>query len=104
MASGQLFDFGIRAQHSGLLSRGVIAMFYYDLPDEITCWRRTWEQMGLGPQVNGDPMFAYQAAQLLYARAEYKAAELAFREVVARVPDHLPSLRWLVALLRRSNR
>jgi hypothetical protein len=74
-------------------------MMYNDLPAEITAWRAVWGRLGLGPQINGHPLIVYQAAQLLLGRAENRAAELAFREVVARVPDHLPSLRWLAVLL-----
>jgi hypothetical protein len=74
-------------------------LLYNDLPEEITAWRAVWERFGLGPQINGHPLIVFQAAQLLIGRAEYRAAELAFREVLARVPDHLPSLHWLVTLL-----
>ena len=74
-------------------------MLYGDLPEEITAWRTTWERMGLGPQINGHPLIVFQAAQLLLGRAETRAAELAFREVLAREPNHLPSLRWLATLL-----
>jgi hypothetical protein len=74
-------------------------MLYNDLPEEITAWRAVWERLGLGPQTNGHPLIVFQAAQLLLGRAEYRAAELAFREVLAREPDHLPSLHWLASLL-----
>jgi hypothetical protein len=74
-------------------------MRYDDLPQEITAWRAVWERLGLGPQINGHPLIVFQAAQLLLGRAERAAAELAFREVIAREPDHLPALRWLTVLV-----
>jgi hypothetical protein len=75
-------------------------MLYGDLPEEITAWRAVWERLGLGPQTNGHPLIVFQAAQLLLCRAEHAAAELAFREVLAREPNHLPALRWLATLLQ----
>jgi hypothetical protein len=75
-------------------------MMFNDLPEEITSWRAVWERLGLGPQINGHPLIVFQAAQLLLGRAERAAAELAFREVIAREPDHLPALRWLTVLLQ----
>jgi hypothetical protein len=75
-------------------------MRYGDLPEELTAWRAVWERLGLGPQVNGHPLIVFQAAQLLLGRAERLAAELAFREVLSREPNHLPSLCWLAVLLQ----
>src|SRR5262245_58308103 len=91
-----------RTRGSDFEKRGT--MFYHDLPEEITSWRVVWHRLGLGPQINGHPLIVLQAAQLLLGRAEYAAAEQAFREVIARVPDHLPSLRWLDILVQRQGR
>ena len=77
-------------------------MLFNDLPETITAWRAVWERYGLGPATNGHPLIVFQAAQLLYGHGEREAAEMAFREVLARDPDHLPALRWLTTLV--SNR
>ncbi len=63
-------------------------------------WRKTWASHGLGPAINPAPQIVFQAAQLLYGHGERLAAEAAFREVLERAPDHLPTLRWLTGLLQ----
>jgi tetratricopeptide (TPR) repeat protein len=79
-------------------------MLYHDLPEEITCWRRVWDTLNLGPAINGHPLIVYQSALLLNGRALYQAAELAFREVLLRRPDHVPSLKWVAILLQHRGR